>query len=472
MCMYTNHFNFRLKPFDNGSGSDFIFDQENYALIRNHITESLKKARGLIVFTGPKGSGKKTLVKMALSNLPYGIKLIKMDDLPDSKMDFFEFVAGELGLAPSTPITSTMEKVIIVKYINGALQKIHSQGGKCVLIIDRAHLISNNIINGIRLLKDFEEDSNKLILIILLGPDELMEKINMPEMEVLKQHIEICEVVDKIDADNIQNYILHRIKVAGGQQCIFTDEGWRALESVFSSGSTPHAVNSLCDKALNAAFARKSRSVDGEDVLEAARGMKVAGNVFHEMEVPEQSENEKKVNSSREDDLNIEPEAPDKSDVSTHESCDTNKDQGKRQAEALSITETDQKGFRNSLNTYLQRVLLKKEKRLAKAKEFFISLDEKKIKLSENKDRAIQEPERTDPSSEWVTVDTKGVKSFEPVGVKNERLPDKNITEVKVDNWVHTGLEKPDGIPPSYEWVNMDGNREKRLNAGDVTHKG
>lgn len=66
--------------------------------------------------------------------------------------------------------------------IRNALLRINAEGKKCLVIVDESHLMTEDVINGIRLLNNLEEGSLKLIQLLLLGQDELMEKINRPEM--------------------------------------------------------------------------------------------------------------------------------------------------------------------------------------------------------------------------------------------------------------------------------------------------
>ncbi len=273
--MYAKHFGLIKLPFENVPDPAFFFDQGDHARVRNRIDESLKAGRGLSVVTGHIGSGKTTISQMIKSDFSDEIKLIWMAEPPGNSIDLFMFIAQELGLKPSTS-----EKTFILRDIRDALLKINSEGNKCLVIIDEAHLMSDDTINGIRLLNNLEEGSTKLIQILLLGQEELMEKINRPDMEPFKQRIATLEILGKMKADAIRNYISHRIQVAGGRPSIFADTGWEALNRAFISGGTPRLINSLCDKSLNVAFERDKTVVDVNDVYEAAKGIGLQKEIF------------------------------------------------------------------------------------------------------------------------------------------------------------------------------------------------
>lgn len=276
MHMYARHFNLNLLPFENVPDPLFFYDHGDHARIRKQISGSLKSGRGLIVVTGPIGSGKTTLSQMIQTDFPENIKLIWMAEPPASSSDLYLFLAQELGVQPSS-----FEKTFVMRDIRNALLKINAEGKKCLVIMDESHLMSDDVINGIRLLNNLEEGSVKLIQLLLLGQDELMEKINRPEMAPFKQRIASLETLGKMNVDGVLKYITHRIQVAGGTASLISDTGWKALSIAFSAGGTPRTINSLCDRSFNVAYERDKSIVDAQDVYEATQRMGLITDVFH-----------------------------------------------------------------------------------------------------------------------------------------------------------------------------------------------
>ncbi|MBY0484284.1 AAA family ATPase [Nitrosomonas sp.] len=276
MHMYAQHFNLNLLPFENVPDPLFFYDQGDHARIRKQISGSLQSGRGLIVVTGPIGSGKTTLSQMIKSDFPEDIQVIWMAEPPANSSDLYLFLAQELGLQPTSS-----EKTFVMRDIRNALLKINSEGKKCLVIMDESHLMSDDVINGIRLLNNLEEGSTKLIQLLLLGQEELMEKINKPEMAPFKQRIAALETLGKMNVDRVLKYITHRIQVAGGAPNLISDTGWEALSIAFSSGGTPRTINSLCDRSFNVAYERDKPLVDAQDIYEATQRMGLVTDVFH-----------------------------------------------------------------------------------------------------------------------------------------------------------------------------------------------
>jgi len=276
MHMYTKHFNLNLLPFENVPDPLFFYGYGNHALIRKQVSGSLQSGRGLIVVIGPIGSGKTTLSQMIKFDFLENIKLIWMGEPPATSSSLFLFIAQELGLQPSST-----EKTFVIRDIRNALLKINAEGKKCLVIMDESHLMSDDVINGVRLLNNLEVGSIKLIQLLLLGQEELMETINKPEMEPFKQRIATLEILGKMNVDTVLKYISHRIQVAGGSPDLISDTGWEALSIAFSSGGTPRTINSLCDKSFNVAFEREKAIVDARDIYEATQRMGMVTDVFH-----------------------------------------------------------------------------------------------------------------------------------------------------------------------------------------------
>lgn len=276
MHMYTQHFNLNILPFENVPDPLFFYNHGDHARIRKQISGSLQSGRGLIVVTGPIGSGKTTLSQMIKADFPDDIKLIWMAEPPANSSDLYLFLAQELGLQPSSS-----EKTFVMRDLRNALLKINGEGKKCLIIVDESHLMSDDVINGIRLLNNLEEGSTKLIQLLLLGQEELLEMINKPTMEPFRQRIAALETLGRMDVDAVRNYISHRIKVAGGSPELISDTGWEALSIAFHAGGTPRTINSLCDRSFSVAFERNKPVIDAHDVYEATQRLGLRTDVFH-----------------------------------------------------------------------------------------------------------------------------------------------------------------------------------------------
>ena len=378
--MYTKHFALEMMPFENVPDPRFFFNESDHARVRRRISGSLETGKGLTVVTGPIGSGKTTLSQIIISNLSEDTELIWMAEPPRHGIDLFLFIAQELGLQ-----TASRERVFVLRDIRHALMTLNNEGRECLLIIDESHLMSDDVIDSIRILNNLEETANKLIKILLLGQIEIMETINRPEMEPFRQRITILENLGRMNSERIRNYILHRIKVAGGGPSIFTDTALEALVlAAGTGGGIPRVTNLLCDRSLNEAFERKDTTVNIDDVYRTAEKMRINKEIFHYKiklrtekrngKVPESEENDsvKKTDTDKEpyheltDKPNVAESGNDKKHPETSQSIHAESGNG-------SANEGDHKGFKDYCTAFLNRVLSRGKIELSEKEETAVS---------------------------------------------------------------------------------------------------
>jgi general secretion pathway protein A len=150
------------------------------------------------------------------------------------------------------------------------------------MVIDESHLATKDLLDGIRTLNNLEEGPTKLIQVLLLGQVEMLETLKKPEMKPFMQRIASMEMIGKMNADKIRQYISHRIKTAGGLPSVFTETGWEAIVIASGTGGgVPRVINSLCDRSLNEAFEKGKTAVDIDDISTIAEEMGIFKDLYH-----------------------------------------------------------------------------------------------------------------------------------------------------------------------------------------------
>jgi hypothetical protein len=107
-------------------------------------------------------------------------------------------------------------------------------------------LKSREVMEEFRGLLNLELPEKKLLNIVFFGLPSLEEGLALDPP--LAQRIAVKYHLGSLDAEATENYIKHRLRLAGAKRMLFTRE---ASESVFFfSKGIPRLINTICDNAL------------------------------------------------------------------------------------------------------------------------------------------------------------------------------------------------------------------------------
>jgi general secretion pathway protein A len=147
-----------------------------------------------------------------------------------------------------------------------------SQKLTTVLILDEAHHLSADILEEVRLLTNLETAEDKLLQIVLVGQPELDEKLDSVGLRQLKQRIALRARLDALDWDETKGYIERRLQIAAASSQpnkLFSEQ---AIAAVYRhSRGFPRLINTICENALIAAYARQMQSVTPEIIEDVAK---------------------------------------------------------------------------------------------------------------------------------------------------------------------------------------------------------
>src|SRR5262245_5903867 len=229
-----------------------------------HLLYGISESGGFIQLTGEVGTGKTTLIRSVLEQLPAkaDIALILSPQL--TTLEFLATIVQELRCP--APAERTVKAHIDV--LNTHLMQAHSEGRRVVLIVDEAQTLSPELLEQVRLLTNLETSKQKLLQIILIGQPELRELLDRPEMRQIAQRITGRYHLEPLRKDETRAYVSHRLRVAGTQNDIFTK---RAINALYKyARGIPRLINVIADRALLAAYTKDQRSVDAKLVTAAA----------------------------------------------------------------------------------------------------------------------------------------------------------------------------------------------------------
>jgi general secretion pathway protein A len=264
--MYSDFFGVNEKPFSIAPDPRYLFMSERHTEGLAHLIYGVKEGGGFIQLTGEVGTGKTTLVRSLLQQLPDTADVALILNPQLSRVEFLSAICEELGV--TLPEQSDSIKALTTA-LNAFLLSNHGRGRRTILIVDEAQNLRVDVLEQVRLLTNLETTKQKLLQIILIGQPELRELLSRNDMRQLAQRITGRYHLEPLNRDETIAYVEHRLKVAGAVGEIFGDKAKRELFRL--SDGIPRMINVIADRALLGAFTRETHQVTPELVRGAAR---------------------------------------------------------------------------------------------------------------------------------------------------------------------------------------------------------
>ena len=263
--VYLEYYGMTEPPFDIPPNPRFLFFSAKHREAFNHLLYGVRERKGFVQLTGEVGAGKTTICRALLEQLDSRFSTALILNPILSANELLRAIAIEFGLS-----LRTKDRMDLLAALNDFLLKELEHGKDAILIIDEAQSLTEDLLEQIRLLSNFETDDRKLLQIVLLGQPELRDRLESPRLRQLRQRITVRYHLQTLNRFEMGQYIRHRLAVSGANGTpYFTGPAlWRVYR--YSHG-VPRLVNAVCDKALLASFVRHSERVDFQMVGRAVR---------------------------------------------------------------------------------------------------------------------------------------------------------------------------------------------------------
>jgi general secretion pathway protein A len=270
--MYKQFYGFTRNPFEISPDPRFYFATAMHNEALASLVYGVKKRKGFIVTTGEVGTGKTLLVRCFLQWLSKGVVPFSHVFNPRlSPLEFLQYFMADLGL----PILANKAELLV--QLNQYLIAQFRRGSTTVLVVDEGQLLEWEVLEEIRLLTNMETMEQKLLQIVLVGQPELEQKLDSSALRQLKQRISFRCRLEPLSPEQVENYIMHRLEIAGAGASsaeLFPQAVAHAV--AYYSGGIPRLVNTICENALIEGFARQVRSITPEMVAQIAADSRIA----------------------------------------------------------------------------------------------------------------------------------------------------------------------------------------------------
>ncbi len=262
--MYELFYGLSEQPFNLTPDSKFLYLSRQHQQALAALLFGVHERKGFICLTGEVGCGKTTLIRAMLSEFDKDrVRSAVVLNSFLSDMELLKTINEEFGL----PSESDSKKELLDR-LNAFLVDQFDRGSNSLIVIDEAQNLRPDTLEQIRMISNLETETTKLLQIILVAQPQLRRTLSLPELEQLNQRITVRYHIQPLAENEIQDYIRHRLKVAGGQVNIeFSPQALRLIYH-YSQG-VPRRINVICDRALLIGYVMSRYDIDGDMVQQA-----------------------------------------------------------------------------------------------------------------------------------------------------------------------------------------------------------
>ena len=264
--MYEKHFQLEERPFSIAPDPRFLFMSARHREALAHLVYGVGEGGGFVQLTGEVGTGKTTLCRALLEQLPDNVEVALILNPKLTALELIATLCDELGV--SYPVDTGSIKTL-TDALNRYLLQAHADGCRTVLLLDEAQNLAPEVLEQVRLLTNLETAREKLLQVILIGQPELRDLLAREDLRQLAQRVTARSHREPMNRDETEAYIRHRLQVCGATRSLFSR---RAIDAVHRlSGGVPRLINVLADRALLGAYVEGLPQVSTAVVRRAAR---------------------------------------------------------------------------------------------------------------------------------------------------------------------------------------------------------
>jgi general secretion pathway protein A len=267
--VYPKYFGLKEPSFSIAPDPHYLFLSEQHKEALAHLLYGAGESGGFVLLTGEVGTGKTTVCRAFLEQLPEGVDVALILNPALTASELLLSICDEFGVGVPEGERSVK---LLVDLLNRYLLEAHANGRRPVLMIDEAQNLRPKVLEQIRLLTNLETTKHKLLQIFLVGQPELRRMLEREGLRQINQRITARFHLRPLSLGETGDYIRHRVAVAGVDRPLFTSSAVRRIHQV--SGGIPRVINILCDRALLGACVTRANQVTPAIVAKAAREVK------------------------------------------------------------------------------------------------------------------------------------------------------------------------------------------------------
>lgn len=243
--MYQDYFNLRTDPFRMSPDSLPCFVHESFQTAQSYMQYATGKKEGILIITGVPGTGKTSLIHHFLDTInDQNLLAITVNGDRVTPKALLSMTLAQLGT--TQPDSAVSEQLLLLEKL---LMAQHTDGKTICLIIDEAQELNDASLEFVRRLTNHSSARKPLLMVFMLGHEELLHRIQGAGMEQIHQRVVAAWKLEKLDARQTRKYIEHRLLAAGWQQKpSFDSASFNRIH--LATDGIPRWINLVCGRLL------------------------------------------------------------------------------------------------------------------------------------------------------------------------------------------------------------------------------
>ena len=262
--MYEDHFGLSKNPFQPVAEGEAIYEGPEQAKVIADLKIALTARDSIAVLTGPVGVGKTTIVTKALEKMGSERMVARLGRTQVGSDELVDLLLAKFGI-----VREATRRFECLKTFNRILSEQAASGARVFIVIEDAERLGADLLEELEALTATDDGASAGANIILMGPQKLDKLLTAPALERVRQRIRLQQALDRFTAENVEDYLRHRITVAGGDfDALFEED--TALMVRRCSGGIPRVINALCETALTVAAEMELTEVTPQTIYDVA----------------------------------------------------------------------------------------------------------------------------------------------------------------------------------------------------------
>jgi general secretion pathway protein A len=270
--MYLAHFKLKKEPFGIVPDPEFLWLGRHQSHVMETLREGIFDRDGCLVLTGDVGTGKTVLVKRLVTQDGLAPVFITVSGPELTGLDFYHVLANEFHMNGRFE-----SRQAFIADFTRMLSKAFGDDRQAILVVDEAQRLTREALKDLGVLADLPSNGKRLLKILLVAqlefnPDGVLggKGGTLPEIAAR------CRL-EPLSEEDTQNYIVHRLKVAGREQPLFSPDAVREVHAL--SKGFPRLINIICDHALLYGYSANLAQIDRGVIEDCSRDLSVALNL-------------------------------------------------------------------------------------------------------------------------------------------------------------------------------------------------